>query len=158
MILVILAIALVVLFTGIILYNRGHYNLMESIGEALSIIGGVSTVVAFIVLVILTFASSFAATVDEKIIMYQEENAKIEEQIAAVVSQYQEHESEIFKDAKVSSDSAITLVSLYPELKSDELVKSQIDIYVANNEKIKELRSDQINRKVYNWWLYFGGE
>jgi hypothetical protein len=63
----------------------------------------------------------------------------------------------ILKFTEVSPDSAITLVSLYPELKADELVKKQIEVYVANNEKIKELKEKKIMGNVYRWWLYFGG-
>lgn len=92
--------------------------------------------------------------IDEKIAMYEEENTNIESDIAVAVKSYQDYETEIFTNA--ASDSPIVLVSLYPELKSDELVKSQIDVYIANNEKIKELKEKKINGKVYRWWLYFG--
>ena len=94
------------------------------------------------------------SVIDEQIEMYQEENTRIEEQIADVVQQYQEYESGIFAD--VASESSITLLSLYPELKADALVQSQIDIYVANNEKIKSLKEQQIDGNVKRWWLYFG--
>lgn len=47
-------------------------------------------------------------------------------------------------------------VALYPELKSDTLVQSQIEVYVENNKAIKELKSSAINASVYRWWLYFG--
>lgn len=93
-------------------------------------------------------------TIDEKIAMYTEENTKIENSIDELVSNYMEFESDTFKDITV--DSAITLVSLYPELKSDELVKIQIETYQANNEKIKELREDKISLQAHKWWVYFG--
>ena len=86
--------------------------------------------------------------------MYQEENTKIEEQIATIVKQYQEYEKDIFTE--VSPESAMTLVSLYPELKADTLVSSQIDIYVKNNEKLKSLKEEKINASVIRWWTYFG--
>ena len=104
---------------------------------------------------ILGICVSNLTTVDERIAMYEEENAKIEEQIAVVVKQYQDYESEIF--AECTPESAITLVSLYPELKADTLVQTQIDIYIKNNTAIRELREEQINGRVLKWWLYFGG-
>lgn len=52
----------------------------------------------------------------------------------------------------------MTLITLYPELKSDKLVQKQINIYVDNNKKIKILKEKQINGKVLKWWLYFGGK
>ena len=79
----------------------------------------------------------------------------IEEQISAVVKQYQEYETGIFANAK--TESSVTLVALYPDLKADALVKKQIEVYLENNEKIKELKEKKINGNVIRWWLYFGG-
>ena len=57
---------------------------------------------------------------------------------------------------EVKPENYITLVSLYPELKADALVSKQIEIYISNNEKIKELKEFKINGSIYRWWLYFG--
>ena len=92
--------------------------------------------------------------VDKKIEMYQEENAIIEQQINDLVTNYMEYEQNTFKDFK--SESSITLVSLCHELKSDELVQAQIDTYIENNNKIKELKEAAIDLSVLKWWLYFG--
>ena len=63
--------------------------------------------------------------IEQKIIVYQDENKKIEEEIHTIVENYKDYESGIFdKNASVS-----TIVNLYPELKSDSLVKQQIDVY-----------------------------
>ena len=59
---------------------------------------------------------------------------------------------------EVSPESAVTMVSLYPELKSDSLVQAQIEVYVENNKTIKYLKDKQIKGDVYRWWLYFGGK
>lgn len=93
--------------------------------------------------------------VKDKIAMYEEQNSKIEEQIDVVVKQYMEYESDTY--AMTAPESSITLVSLYPELKSDELVKKQIAVYQENNKKITNLKEKQIDANVAKWWLYFGG-
>ena len=93
--------------------------------------------------------------IDEKIVMYQEENSKIEKQIDTLVSNYMNYESDTYE--KFKSESSITLVSMYPELKSDKLVEEQISVYEENNKKIREFKEDKINLKVKKWWLYFGG-
>ena len=67
-----------------------------------------------------------------------------------------EHEHSTFKDL-ANTDSYITLVTLYPELKSDELIKEEIKVYEENNKKIIALKEQKINGKIYKWWLYFGG-
>lgn len=64
---------------------------------------------------------------------------------------------DIITYAMTAPESSITLVSLYPELKSDELVKKQIAVYQENNKKIINLKEKQIDANVAKWWLYFGG-
>lgn len=92
--------------------------------------------------------------IDETIDMYTEENEKIESNINDLVVRYMEYESETLGELK--SDSAITLVSLYPELKADELIKTQIETYQANSNYIKRLKEKKIDVTVAKWWLYFG--
>ena len=95
------------------------------------------------------------SVINDRIDMYEEENARIEQQIADVVEQYQKYEADIFRE--VAPESAVTMVSLYPELKSDSLVQAQIEVYTENNKTIRNLRDKQIKGDVYRWWLYFGG-
>ena len=149
MIIVILIIAVLVCLFGVWVSD----NTMDD-GFFSFLLGGAMFVVSIVTAIILIINVSSLSVIDDKIAMYQEENDKIETQIETVVKQYQEYETDIFTG--VTTDSAITLVSLYPELKSDTLVQSQIDIYVKNNEKIKELKEKNINGSVYRWWLYFG--
>lgn len=95
------------------------------------------------------------SVIDSKIAMYQEENAYIEQDIDKIVKEYLEHEHDTFSDLK-TEESSITLVTLFPELKSDTLVQQQLEIYVANNAKIKSLKEEKINLAKIRWILYFG--
>ena len=45
---------------------------------------------------------------------------------------------------------------MYPELKSDNLVTKQIELYVENNKQIKKLKSEKLDYNLMAWWLYFG--
>ena len=96
-----------------------------------------------------------AITIDDKITMYQEENARIEQDIDRIVEEYMKHENDTFTDLK-TEESSITLVALFPELKSNTLVQQQLEIYIANNEKIKILREEKIDIAKLKWLLYFG--
>lgn len=119
-------------------------------GVLFSIFAGLTFIVAMVLLIELTSIKPIPAKID----MYMQENEKIEAQIAECVTNYQKHEEKIFTE--VAPENAITLASLYPELKSDALVKQQINIYIANNEKIKELKNEELNASAFRWWLYFG--
>ena len=130
-----------------------------NVGEWCSVSGGIGflfSIIAFIAIIILGIHVKYISVIDDRIEMYEEENTRIEQQIADVVEQYQKYETDIFME--VAPESAVTMVSLYPELKSDSLVQTQIEVYVENNKTIKYLKDKQINGDVYRWWLYFGGK
>lgn len=93
-------------------------------------------------------------TIDNKIAMYEEENASIEESIDVTVRSYMDFEASTYGELK--DKDAINLVSLFPELKSDTLVQKQIEVYVANNDKIKKLKEKKIDLSKSKWKLYFG--
>lgn len=153
MILVILILGILMLVGGTILY----YNLNDDvvvIGALLKVIGGVIIAISTITSILLLISVIDRAGIDKKIAMYEDENTKIEQQIVDAVTQYQEYEAGIFTE--VSPESAMTLVTFYPELKSDTLVQSQIEVYVDNNKQIKELKSMAIDASILRWWLYFG--
>ena len=153
MILVILVLGILMAVGGTILYWKLDGD-KDAIGTSLQIIGGVIIAISTIISIILLISVITRTGIDKKIAMYEEENTKIEQQIADVVTQYQEYEAGIFTE--VAPESAMTLVALYPELKSDTLVQSQIEVYADNNKQIKELKCKAINASVLRWWLYFG--
>lgn len=122
--------------------------------EELAIVPLILAIIVIVVMFFCLWSISEGRVIDEKIEMYSQENAEIEADIDALVAKYMEYESSTLADLR--GDSAITLVSLYPELKSDELVKAQIELYLANNKKIKDLKEDKLDIRVAKWWLYFG--
>lgn len=125
--------------------------------EVSLIIGGLSLLgicVSFIVLIILLISVSNGSTIDSKIELYQTQNTEIESKIQATVTSYLAHEKQAYKDLKPNN--AIAVVSAYPELHSNELVKKQIEVYEDNNKKIMSLKEEKLNQSIYKWWLYFG--
>jgi hypothetical protein len=92
---------------------------------------------------------------DQQIAMYEEENKQIETDIDTIVQNYMAHESSVYKDVK-PGDNVMTLVTLFPELKSDELVSRQISLYISNNYQIKQLKEEKIRLEKKRWLLCFG--
>lgn len=114
----------------------------------------------FIALAVLFCLLGIPGTIDsrytnQKIQMYQEENEKIEEDVSVIITQYMKHENETFDMSKI--ESSTVLIQMYPELKSNELVSKQIDIYNENNKKIKKLKLEKIKNQKAKFYLYFGG-
>lgn len=136
-------------------FKRFCYNLYKM--DITSIWTGICSVVLIVSLVLTGFLGAFYSKhtiIDEKIALYEAQNAKIEAQVATAVEGYKEFEADTFANCKPED---LTLVlTLYPELSSNELVKQQINIYQANNEKILELKEQKLNLEVCRWWLFFG--
>lgn len=127
----------------------------DILGGMIGVFATAAALAAFIFIIVTAFNVKSLSVIDDRIEMYQEENSQIEQQIADVVEQYQKYETDIFME--VAPESAVSMVALYPELKSDSLVQAQIEVYVANNNMIKDLKDQQIKGDIHRWWLYFGG-
>ena len=153
MVLVLLAIFIAMTIIGIIVFCKGSYD-TENIGIIFGVIGGMGTFVCFIVLIVLICNVGYLNTIDEQIEMYQFENEQIETTITNIVTEYQKYETDYVKD--IASKDLVEIVVLYPNLGSNSLVNSQMNIYVENNKIIKELKAKQIAGSVERWWLYFG--
>ena len=149
-------ILLFIIFVGLFILgsmfiDEDEFDFLKCCVQTLTVIGTAIVVLAFS---ITAYEYSKTVVIDEMIEMYAEENENIENQINVVVNKYMEFENDTFTSLK--SESSITLVSLYPELKSDQLVQTQINTYQSNNAQLKELKEQKINAKIYKWWLFFG--
>lgn len=152
MILAILAVSIIALFIGI--YLSSNLRLFD-LANYLCGIGLAFAVISVLAGVIVGIEVTEASVLDARIAMYADENERIEQQVAEVVRQYQQYETDIFTE--VNPENAITLVALYPDLKSDSLVQSQIELYTENNRSIRSLKDENIKANTLRWWLYFGG-
>lgn len=141
------------IITVIVGFYLDDHNYCNSIGAFFGIFGVIGVLFFGVILFIL--AAGFPYGVDQSIEMYENENAKIEEKVRQTVEVYLEHEQNTYKSLNENTD-LTTLLVAYPELNSNTLVQQEMQIYVDNNNKIKELKEKRIHRHVYAWWLYFG--
>lgn len=140
-----LLIIFIVITIFLVIINYWDYEIFIVVTFAGAVLSG-------IVVLILLFSYPF--NVDKKIDMYMQENAEIEQKVKATVQVYTDYEQETYKNLIESADLQ-TLLIKYPELNSNELVKKEIEIYVSNNDKIKSLKEQKIDKKIIGWWLFF---
>lgn len=145
-------------FAIVIFVDYYDHIVINSIGATGIIIGCVAELFVVIAIIFQFLGISQLKIADTKIAMYEEENTKIEQDIATIVKDYMNYEKDTYKIAseQIDSSSLLVLTELYPDLKSNELVKKQIDVYTENNNKIKQLKEEKINNQICKWWLYFG--
>lgn len=128
--------------------------LNEDLAGVFGILGGLIGFIALIGIFVNIGFLVYGRTLDDKIAMYEQENAAIEQSVDVIVKDYYKHESDTYSSLK--PENAVLFASAYPELQSNELATKQLEIYVENNNKIKGLKVDQINLSRNKFWLYFG--
>lgn len=128
--------------------------LNEDLAEGFGMLGGLIGFIALIGIFVNIGFLVYGRTLDDKIAMYEQENAAIEQSVDVLVKDYYKHESDTYSSLK--PENAVLFASAYPELQSNELATKQLEIYVENNNKIKGLKEDQINLSRNRFWLYFG--
>lgn len=143
-----------VIITCVFLYMGYNDNWYSVHNIYLTMIGTLGLVVMLFLIMFSTYSIASGRVIDSKIAMYQEENKNIETQIDELIKQYMKYESDTYKDFK--GESIITLISLYPELKTDKLAVKQCEVYIKNNNKITKLKEEKINLSTEKWMLYFG--
>lgn len=163
MLIVLFIIFLIIIIIGVILYKIGDENCLEGlfwIGSIGAIIGVFCEVIVIIGIFDNCFNISQLQIADRKIEMYQEENNNIQKSISTIVENYKKYEqntySESLKNIDINNTNVVVLTQLYPDLKSNEMTNTQIQIYQDNNNKIKQLKEEKLDKEISKWWLYFG--
>lgn len=151
MIILLIILNIIVISIAIHGYNKSNWE-KEDTYMYLGVGSTISLIIMILILIILIF--SYPYNIDTKLKMYEEENAEIEERIKATVQSYKEYEQETFNKIVEKADLQ-TLILKFPELNSNELVRTEIETYKENNTKIKNLKEAQIDKGIIGWWLFF---
>lgn len=124
------------------------------------IIFGILEIIVIIAIISFSIDVSLIHGIDKKIALYEEENNNIQMSISKIIENYMNYEQNTYtkslENVDLNNSDVVILAQLYPDLKSNEMVTQQINIYVENNNKIKQLKENKINYQIKKWWLYFG--
>lgn len=136
-------------------YERGRRAGDGWLQWALIIIGALGALVVFIAILSTIIDVAQLKVIDQKIAVYEQENTRIEQNVATMVENYISHETNTF--AEISEDVSPTMVfSMYPELKSNTLVEKEITVYTENQKELRELKLSRYDKELAKWWLWFG--
>ncbi len=153
MIYIVLGICIVLVVVGLILIENTDY--VDGGGVLVGVGGFVGACFLIALFVALGCYNSTKSTADSQIKVYEEQNDVIMAQIEPLVEKYLNYEKDTYSNLRVDSSTLIAL-SMYPELKGDEFVQSQIKIIIDNQKKITELRLSKAKLNGYKMWLFMG--
>ena len=122
------------------------------------VIGGPGLVIGFISLLGIIIAgfeyNKTVTTTDSRLAVLEEQNQIVLAQIGPLVQQALEYESNTYKDFKLDAAKIIAFTQLYPDLKANSFLNKQIDIILANQEEIKQLKLSKATLNAYHFWLW----
>ena len=95
------------------------------------------------------------ATVDKQVLILEEKNEIVLKQIEPLVEKYLNYENETLSKFKVDANDLVAL-SMFPELKGNEFIKSQINIVIKNQDEITKLKLEKAKLNSYKLWLFMG--
>ena len=141
----------ILLVIGLILFIIGLVKDEECLGG----FGLAILVVAIFVLLVVGGVYNYqSSTIDNRLNVIEEQNQIVLSQIELIVQQALEYESNTYKDFKLDAAKVIAFTQLYPELKANSFLNKQIDIILANQEEIKQLKLDKAALNAYHFWLW----
>ena len=128
----------------------------ESGCEDIAMIFFVCFIICLLVLFITLLSYNAIKTINDKqIVILEERNEIVLKQIALLVDKYLNYETETLSKFKVDVNNLVAL-SMFPELKGNEFVKSQIDIVIKNQDGITKLKLQKARLNAYKLWLFMG--
>lgn len=113
----------------------------------------------FITLLCITFLTvgvynSENSTIDNRLSVLEEQNQIVLSQVEPLVQKALEYESNTYKDFKLDAAKIIAFTQLYPDLKANAFLNKQIDVILANQKEIKQLKLDKVSLNAYHFWLW----
>ena len=95
-----------------------------------------------------------SSTIDSRLAVLEEQNTTVLTQIEPLVQQALNYESSTYKDLKLDVNKLIIFAQMYPDLKANSFLNKQIDIILANQEEIKQLKLAKASLNAYHFWLW----
>jgi hypothetical protein len=141
----------ILLIIGLILFIIGLIKNEEVLGG----FGLAILVVAMFVLLVVGGVYNYqSSTIDNRLNVVEEQNQIVLSQIEPLVQHALEYESDTYKEFKLDAAKVIAFTQLYPDLKANSFLNKQIDIIVANQEEIKQLKLSKASLNAYHFWLW----
>lgn len=141
----------ILLVIGIILIILGstkYEDVLMGLGVA------IFTVFLFVTVIVVGIYNYNKSTIDSRLSILEEQNQIVLSQIEPLVQRALEYESNTYKDFKLDAAKVIAFTQLYPDLKANSFLNRQIDIILANQAEIKQLKLDKASLNAYHFWLW----
>lgn len=94
------------------------------------------------------------STSASKLEVLNEQNEIVLKQIEPLVQQAINYESNTYKEFKLTPENIVAFGNMYPQLRANDFIQSQINIIVENQKEIKDLKLEIASLNAYRLWLF----
>ena len=98
--------------------------------------------------------NSIKSTATSKLEVLNSQNEIVLAQIEPLVQQALNYESNTYKELKMTPENIVAFSNMYPQLQANAFIQSQINIIVANQKEIKDLKLRIASLNAYHLWLF----
>lgn len=93
-------------------------------------------------------------TIDARLAVLEEQNEIILAQVEPVVQKALEFESNTYKELKINSERLIALGNMYPNLKDNTFIQTQLQIIINNQAIIRDLKLTKAKMNAFHFWIW----
>ena len=111
-------------------------------------------VVTCILIGVGTSYNNIKTTATSKLKVLNEQNEIVLAQIEPLVQHALDHESNTYKELKLTPENIVAFGNMYPQLQANSFIQSQINIIVENQKEIKDLKLRIASLNAYRLWLF----
>lgn len=143
---------------GILLWVIGSIiTYQDTYGEdsAFTFVGGFVTIICTIVLCSLYGTYYYNKyTLDSQIGVLEQQNEVVLSQIEPIVNNALTFESETYKELKLSPERIIAIGQMYPDLKNNTFLQTQMEIIIHNQQEITRLKLVKARLKAFKFFIW----
>ena len=153
MIWIIFIIACILVGIGCITEERDRYGRRDD--SELKIGGTVLLILSFIILCALYGVYHYNKyTIDSQIEVLEQQNEVVLSQIEPIVNNALTFESETYKELKLSPERIIAIGQMYPDLKNNTFLQTQMEIIIHNQQEITRFKLTKARLKAYKFFIW----
>ena len=93
-------------------------------------------------------------TINSQLEVLETQNAIILSQIEPVIQKALDFESNTYKELKVNPENIITISQIYPNLKDNSFIQTQLNVILTNQQQITQLKLNKATLNAFHFWIW----
>ena len=93
-------------------------------------------------------------TINSRLEVLETQNEIILSQIEPVIQKALDFESNTYKELKVNPENIITISQIYPDLKDNSFIQTQLSVILNNQQQITQLKLNKATLNAFHFWIW----